>query len=194
MELPYNDIPIHNRVFRNGEKVRTINSVLNKIPGLYAAASNITTGGPIEQYVNAVGIPSIAHEKIKDFDLITPYGCFPVVLANFSVGLVWYHNMLLGSRMQGPFGSTEACNVAGTLIAPVLTWDTKITTFAALVGGCSDISASGLKRDGKYDRFYSIVEKEWGLIFPELRREDREFGLPVAPVPSTVPDFTQCSA
>jgi len=87
--------------------------------------------------------------------MVTPYGAFPVILANYSVGLAWYHNMLKGPKMQGqylnyfffdtwrhfwhllplkgPLGSTEGINNIGTEISPVTTWDTKITTVATLV-------------------------------------------------------------
>ena len=58
-------------------------------------------GGPIEQYVNSVGIAEVAFEPIKDSQLITPYGAFPTAFVNLSVGLIWYHNMLVGSKMQG---------------------------------------------------------------------------------------------
>jgi hypothetical protein len=60
-----------------------------------------TDGGPIQQYVSAVGIASIASQPILDHVLITPYGTFPIALVNLSVSLVWYHNMLVGSKMQG---------------------------------------------------------------------------------------------
>jgi len=192
MELPYNSVPIHKRIFDNGERARTINSALKKIPGLYAAASNVTSGGPVQSYVAAVGIAEIAFEAITDSNLITPYGSFPVLLANYTYGLVWYHNMLLGSKMQGPFGSTESCDVWGSQISPVLTWDTKITTMCALVGGVVDITEKGFKEDGKYQRFKTIIDTEWSRKFPTLHGEDLEFGLPTHPVPNILPDFTKC--
>lgn len=190
MELPYNNVPIHNRVFRNGEKVRTINSLLHNNPGLYAAASNFTSGGPIQQYVNTVGIPQIAFEPIKYYELITPYGAFPVSIANLSVGLIWYHNMLLGSKMQGPFGSTEACQIGGKAIAPVLTWDTKITNLCAFIGGITDLVRTGLQQQQKYQRFYEIVDREWTRVFTNLKGEANQFALPHAPVPRLLADFT----
>ena len=59
---------------------------------------------------------------------MTPYGAFPCALSNRSVAIQWYHNMLLGPRMQGPFGSTEAVLLNGTEISPLTTWDSKITS------------------------------------------------------------------
>jgi hypothetical protein len=52
-------------------------------------------------YVSAVGIQSIASQQVENHFLITPYGAYPVALVNLPVGLVWYHAMLSGSRMQG---------------------------------------------------------------------------------------------
>jgi len=46
--------------------------------------------------------------------------------------------------MQGPFGSTEAINVSGTEISPLVTWDSKITTVLAMLGGVSNLVEDGL--------------------------------------------------
>jgi len=193
MERPYNSVPIHKRVFTNGERARTCNSQLKKLAGLYACASNFTiSGGPIIQYVSQVGIQEIASEPVIDHVLISPYGAFPIALVNLSVSLVWYQNMLLGSKMQGPFGSTEACDINGRYIAPVLTWDTKITTLCAFVGGITDIVEAGLKQDATYQRFYTIIDREWNLAFPRLEGEDQPLCLPSLQVPSVLPDFSEC--
>jgi hypothetical protein len=58
--------------------------------------------------------------------------------------------MLSGGRMQGPFGSTEAINVTGTAISPVVTWDSKITTVLAMTGGIGPVVSKILKKEGKY--------------------------------------------
>jgi hypothetical protein len=42
---------------------------------------------------------------------VTPYGAYPTILSNLGVGLTWYRRMLIGPRMQGPMGSTEAGNI-----------------------------------------------------------------------------------
>ena len=75
------------------------------------------------------GIPSIAFEPNVDWrtDVVTPYGIYTLALSNVSVALQWYHNMLIGPRMQGPYGSTESVNRNGTEICPLTTWDSKIT-------------------------------------------------------------------
>ena len=46
--------------------------------------------------------------------------------------------------MQGPYGSTEAINVKGTEISPLVTWDSKITTVLAMLGGVSNLVEDGL--------------------------------------------------
>jgi hypothetical protein len=58
-----------------------------------------------------------------------------VILANHSIGLAWYHNMLLAPSGQTIYGSLEATNITGSNISPMLTWDTKITNLLAILGG-----------------------------------------------------------
>jgi len=192
LELPYLEVPLNKRVFLNGERARTWNSFINKVPGLYASVSNYTSGGPVSQYISAVGIQQIAFQPIETTTLVTPYGAMPVILADFPTGLVWYFNMLVGSRMQGPYGSTESIATSGTAIAPVLTWDSKITTLCAMVGGVSEIVRAGLVQEQKFYRFYDIVNREWGMVFPSLDGENLPFQLPVAYVPNPLGTFTQC--
>lgn len=93
----------------------------------------------IPDYISDAGIPEIAFEKEFVSTVLTPYGSFPLFLADGlllsilhemkltlisleSVAAAWYHAMLSGSRMQGPFGSTEAVNITGTAISPLVTW------------------------------------------------------------------------
>jgi hypothetical protein len=192
LELPYNEVPINNRVFLNGERARTWNSVINNIPGLYASVSNFTTGGPVSQYISAVGIPQIAFQSVATNNLITPYGSFPVILAHFPTGLVWYYNMLMGSRMQGPYGSTESISTTGNAIAPVLTWDSKITTICAMVGGVASIVRDRLIMENKFNRFYEVVNTEWNLAFPALYGEHLGYQLPKNTVPNPLGTFTKC--
>jgi hypothetical protein len=64
--------------------------------------NDVTNGGEnIPDYANAAGVQPIAFEKVLRNDIVTPYGAFPVFLANYTVGLAWYDNMLKGPRMQG---------------------------------------------------------------------------------------------
>lgn len=67
-------------------------------------------------YVSACGIKPIAFQPITCMTTVTPYGAFPVILANTTVGLAWYLQMLQGPRMQGPLGTTESVNIVRTTL------------------------------------------------------------------------------
>ena len=199
LELPYLDSSINRRVFLNGERARSWNSVINGYPGMFASVNDVATPPSlvIPDYLSSVGIPSIAFEEVTKYTTITPYGCFPLFLTgNRGVALSWYLTMLQGPSMQGPFGSTEACNVTGTAVSPVLTWDAKITTFAAMIGGMSDITRAALQEDGLYNQFLQRVDNEWNLKFggDVLQGEDLPFQIPNTrvPYPSSLGDFSTC--
>lgn len=194
MVLPYLDVETPRRVFMNGERARTINSAMNSVPGLHASTNDVSDTLLIPDYVSDTGITSISFQTASRTDIITPYGSFPVVLANFTVGLVWYHNMISGPKMQGPHGSTEAILINGTMIAPLVTWDTKITTVTALLGGISSLNSEFMARDGSLARFQLVAEREYSLAFPALQGEDIPFALPANPVPTGyLQDFTECN-
>jgi hypothetical protein len=115
-----------------------------------------------------------------------------LILANPGVGLAWHHNMLLMPRMQGIHGTTESMSADGSYIAPVVTWDSKITTLLAMSGGLGPINRLGLIRDDHYQRFQSILTSHWES-FQNLSGEDLPFPLPPkAQRPAGVPDFTLC--
>lgn len=90
------------RLFHNGERARTCNSVVTKSPGLYASINNSTDPetDTIIGYISPAGIPSIASQKDQYLDVITPYGAFPTVLFDKAVGLAWWRNMATGKKMQ----------------------------------------------------------------------------------------------
>eukprot|EP00042_Codosiga_hollandica_P019315 m.59418 g.59418 ORF g.59418 m.59418 type:complete len:517 (-) comp49239_c0_seq4:61-1611(-) len=198
--LPYLDIDICNRIFANDERARSVHSAENNIAGLYACVNDVTAGPgkPIPDYIGNTGIQSLAFMPNQDWrsDVVTPYGIFPMALSNRSVAIQWYHNMLLGPRMQGPYGSTEAVNLNGTEISPLLTWDSKITSLMTLSGGAADLLRQALQLDGYYDRFAEVVEREYGLAFGSaLAGEDIAYGLPSARIPTQhLHDFTHCTA
>jgi hypothetical protein len=195
LELPYLSVPINKRVFLNGERARVWNSVEKRIPGLFASVTNVTKSNRESPgYISAIGVPEIAWQPVDYQHMVTPYGAFPVLLANESVGLAWYHNMLKGPKMQGPLGSTEGINNIGTEISPVTTWDTKITTAATLVGGITDIIEERMKIDGTYKRFYDVVNREWSRVFKQpLNGENLPYLPPNTPVPQSMTDFTTCN-
>jgi hypothetical protein len=173
--LPYlsDDLSLVKKIFRNAEKVRTLDAYLNKIPGLMASINDVTNGSQdIPDYASACGISSVAFEKVERRDLLTPYGSFAIFLHDPATGFCWYNNMLQGPRMQHKYGSTEAINANATEISPLTTWDSKITTVLGMLGGIGDATAKALKTDkvqftgeNAYDAFVNIVKKEHELLF-----------------------------
>jgi hypothetical protein len=57
--------------------------------------------------------------------------------------------MLMSPSAQTKYGSLEATNVTGANISPMLTWDTKITTVIAMLGGTTEAIEYELNRRGK---------------------------------------------
>jgi hypothetical protein len=199
--LPYFDVPIAARVFANCERARTWHSALGATPGLYASVNDVTDGGiNIPDYIGATGIQELAAQPVQRTDVITPYAAFPVIQQDVGVGLCWYAAMLAPPRMQGPHGSTEAVAVNGSEISPLTTWDSKITTVLALVGGAVSLTRAGLRAvpdwgagtPTGYDRLTFVVGREYGLAFPSLAGEGEGFGLPTASVPTVLSDWDTC--
>jgi len=197
--LPYRDIDLQDRLFINGEKVRVYHSAQNRIPGLYASVASDAKPGTYQvDYLSACGIQQIAFQPIEHESVVTPYGSFPVIMANESIGLAWYLNMLHGPAMQNLYGSTEATNINGLAISPVITWDSKITTVVAMLSShLINVARQILERDQTYQRFYNITESEWSRVFGSepLLGEDLPWSLPSVQIPrpsNGLPDFTQC--
>lgn len=46
----------------------------------------------------------------------------------------------------------------GKLVSALVTWDSKITTVVALLGGVGDLVRPKMKRDGIYNEFISITQ------------------------------------
>jgi hypothetical protein len=195
--MPYLDVPINRKVFINGERARARFSYEKGYGGLFASVTDVSQPGNYDPgYISATGIQEIAFMFVQTNSLVTPYGAYPLMIDEETrpYGLAWYAAMLKGSKMQGPFGSTEATNMNGTLISPVNTWDSKITSVLAVCGGVGDLVRDALKHDGTYARFTSIIEKEWGRVFnSELRGQDIPFVGPAVTIPSVLPDFTSCT-
>ena len=106
-------------------------------------------------------------------------------------------NMLAGPRMQGPHGSTEATAVNGTLISPVTTWDSKVTTVLALAGGVAGLTGAGLAQlpwaggaGTALDRFNDVVARAYGAAFPVVVGTGEPFATPTAAIPDAAPDWT----
>ncbi|KAE9378230.1 putative GPI anchored protein [Stipitochalara longipes BDJ] len=195
MEMPYYDVDLVKRLFTNAERARTCNSVVIKIPGMFASVNNSTdpTTGQIIGYISNAGIPSIANQTIQELDVITSYSVFPVVLLDNAVGMAWWKNMADGKKMQNPYGSSESTRVDGTAMSSFVSWDSKITTVNAILGGVSDLVRQKMKTDGIYDGFISVTQREYGAVFRNLKGEDINFCLPSETVPDEgLIDYTQC--
>lgn len=207
--MPYfsDDLSLVRRVFHSAEVVRSFDAYASNSPGLLASINDVTDGSEdIPTYISAAGIPDIGFQAVERRDVITPYGSFGLMMQNISMGLCWYNNMLQGPRMQSKFGSTEAINVNGTEISPITTWDSKITTVLAMLGGVGDIVEKALKKEAdvtarlttlnkelpaqghfrnSYDRFVYIVKREHELLFgnKDLPGEHVPMQAPRTPVP-----------
>ena len=90
------------RLYHNAERARTCNSVVTKVPGLFASVNNSTDPetDTIIGYISPAGIPSIASQKEQEHDVITPYGAWPTIMFDKAVGLAWWHNMVTAKKMQ----------------------------------------------------------------------------------------------
>jgi hypothetical protein len=61
------------------------------------------------------------------------------------------------------------------------TWDSKITTVVAMMGGLTDIISAKLKETTAYDHFISRVNEEWQEVFGDIIvGDDVGFALPSA--------------
>lgn len=153
-----------------------------------------------------LGITPLAESPTQN-TIVTPYGAFPLLLHPVSkpYGLVWYANMLSGSKMQGsqinfcnrnlnlgPQGSTESISLDGQYIAPINTWDSKITSVMAFCGGIFDITRDYLNQTGTYNRFYQLVDTLYSTTFSGiLEGTNIDFKLPSAAFTRTQ-TFSSC--
>lgn len=195
MEMPYLDVPLIKRIYMNNERARTCNSVVTKNPGMFASINNSTdANGQIIGYISNCGIPSIANQTVQELDVITPYSVFPLMLVNRTLGLVWWHNIVSGKKMQNPYGSTESTRIDGTAISSFVSWDSKITTVNALLGGVQSIVSRKMKADGIYDAFIRRITSEYQMKFSgNLSGENVSICLPSNSVPDTgLQDYTTC--
>ncbi|KAJ5881865.1 uncharacterized protein N7529_000537 [Penicillium soppii] len=196
MEMPYYDVDIVRRLFKNAERVRTCNSVATKVPGMFASINNITdpSTGDVTGYISNAGIPSISNQTVQELDVITPYSVFPTILIDKAVGLAWWRNMVVAKKMQNIYGSTESTRVDGTGVSALLTWDSKVTTVNAVLGGVTDFVRQKMKADDIYTEFVDIIEAEYSRVFTHLKGENVELCLPTETVPDTgLVDFTTCN-
>jgi hypothetical protein len=194
--MPYlaKELPLVRKLFRNAEKVRTWDAYANQLPGMLASINDVTDGSQeIPDYASACGIEGISYQEIQRRDIMTPYGAYALFLHEPSVGFCWYNNMLQAPRMQSAFGSTEAVNRNGTEISPITTWDSKITTVLAMLGGVGDIVERGLRNDKDslhgtaFNRFVYVTDREHTKVFgtvDKIKGDEFPFMTPNAKVPA----------
>lgn len=197
MVLPYTDNEHALRVLRNGERARTWNSKLNDIPGLLASAYNST-----HSYIDRYGIRSISMgfpELPKSELHVTPYGAFPLMLVDLGYGLAWHRAMLGRPHMQSVLGSVESSKAFGSAdVAAYTSWDTKVTSDLAALGGICSLIKSKLKSEPtKLKRFTSLVDELYKPYFPSLKGEATPYAEPPGLsendlLPSSSNDFANC--
>lgn len=195
--LPYTRSKTNNRVFINGERFRSAYARSVSARGMWASSNGPVPDSTTDfEYFSDCGIEAAALNPVTHDDVITPYGVYPIFLANFSVAAGWLHHMMLIRKAQNCFGTTESFNIDGTMVAPLTTWDSKITTLAAVLGGLADTNAKYLNQTGLLDQFVNIIEAEWSKKFPlPLAGENIEFFGPHSrdAVPDILDDFTTCN-
>lgn len=175
LQAPYRSVPCTHRLLLNGERARTHYAAVKGVPGMWASCSK-----PGGAYVDSVGVAEgLSDMSESKTDLFTPYGAFPTIMADEATGAAWYKNMLDAAGMQSEFGSYESVT-CDREVCEMLTWDAKITTLLAILGGGDD-NEKYLRRDGLWDRFEHILETMYGSKFEgALAGEELPFALPTA--------------
>lgn len=202
--LPYltEELKLVRSLFHSAEVVRTMNAVSTDSPGLLASINDVTDGSQtIPDYISATGVPEVGSQVVTRTDVITPYGSYGLMMQNITAGLCWYNNMLQATRMQSSYGSTEAINVNGTEISPLVTWDSKITTVLAMLGGVGGIVRDALKKEQdssfetSFDRFVYIIDREYSLVFEgQMKGTDISIEMPRTRVPKVLSEWNlQCA-
>lgn len=206
--LPYKKAKNNWRVFKNGERARTHYANHVAATGLWASVNGpITENGQNGDYFSDCGIQAIAFNNVTHDFVTTPYGSFPLFLVKDEkddlegIAAGWLHHMIVSRQGQNCFGTTESFNISGNAVAPLVTWDSKITTLVAAMEGNVDIVTRGLDRLNVTKAFVDIIDAEWGRLFGDvgngpLPGEDLPFLPPNLnnAIPNLLNDFTSCSA
>ncbi|KAF9479545.1 hypothetical protein BDN70DRAFT_983632 [Pholiota conissans] len=197
MQLPYTDIPLLRNIYANAERARTCNSKATQNPGMFASINNSTdSNGQIIGYISNAGIPQIANQTIQELDVITPYSTMNTMIVNKTIGLAWWHNMVVAKRMQNIYGSSESTRIDGTATSAFVSWDSKVTTINGILGGVTSLVREKMKSDDVYNTFIAVAEGEYERVFGKvaLKGTDAPFCLPEITVPNTgLLDYTTCS-
>lgn len=199
--LPYLDSDRARRVMFNAERARSWDARLRGLPGMMAAAYRPPKGaGSNPVYMDTLGVPSVSYgytEPLESDLVASPYGGYPLILADRGTGLAWHKAMLARPKMQSQWGSVEASEAFPAVAtapraAEILTWDTKVTTDLAMVGGTGSILRRFLQKEaGRYEKFLNIVSNQYSK-FAELKGEDTPYAVPPVEVLHNA-DFANCS-
>ena len=102
--------------------------------------------------------------------------------------------MISGPAGQNKWGSTEGSSIYGDSVAPMTTWDAKITTVLSIMGGLADYNAKKLSWDNKLSIFLSVVNREWSQAFTDIQGIDAPLALPNTTIPygNGREDFISC--
>lgn len=196
LQLPYLQIPLVHHLFRNGEMARLTFSVVKNLNGLMASV-NAPTGFHCDSasgaYCSALGIQSLAEQPILTDHVLTPYGAFPAILIEPAAGLAWYQHMLRMPRAQTALGSIESFLQNGTSVAAMVTWDAKVTSVVAMLGGTGDLVRARMETEGVMDTFVQRVESMYADVFQKPLAQTMKKGesmsariaeLPALPLPA----------
>lgn len=176
-------------VLRSSEVARTTDAVCSGQPGLLASCADLAeVGAPAPAgYVSAAGIASLASQPVLRRDLVTPYGSLTLAMADPAAAACWVRQQLAGPRALGPLGATASVAVNGSMIGPVVTWDSKISLLIAFAGGTGDLAAAEMgpaamgklaeRLELEYGRVFGPGTPVWGLL------KDGPFALPQASIP-----------
>mmetsp|Transcript_152348 Transcript_152348/g.280777 ORF Transcript_152348/g.280777 Transcript_152348/m.280777 type:complete len:619 (+) Transcript_152348:61-1917(+) len=202
LQLPYLDNDLARRVFQNAERARSWDARLRTLPGMMAACYRPPKAGehgnPV--YMDRLGVHPVSsgyNEPSENDLVVSPYGAYPLIMADRGTGLAWYQAMLARPKMQCQYGSVEASEAfpgVGTdpRVAEILSWDTKVTTDLAMVGGTGSILRRFLQREaGRYEKFLRIVS-DLHAQFAELKGEETPYAPPLVDVPQST-GFANCS-
>lgn len=178
--LPYlNASELVGRIVRNGERARTWHSKLNGYSGLMGSCYNWKGN-----YKDIFGIPQLAggFALPKRANMMaTPYGAYPLMLVDRGAGLVWYRSMVGRPRMQSSLGSLEASQMElPGFVAMKYSWDTKVTTNMAVLGGLGAVLQRALQKEPRrWERFEHMVRRTHEPYYPTLVGEETPFAMPL---------------
>jgi hypothetical protein len=181
--LPYLDYKDARDLFLNGEKVRADFSNKHQFRGFFASVN-----APDLSYLSLLGVQEVASEMGVGNTVSAPYATYPMLLADQvthnNTGLNWLRNILAYEKMLGGYGMTESYDTDTFAIAPLLTWDGKVLTDLAMMGGVFHETREFMIEDGIYLPFMALIEEEYAKINGPIEGVDLAIAEPlITPVP-----------